>query len=84
LFDHRLAKLVVVRIREGGDFVKRDGGVERPPNTLPKTSSDARCSAGVLVEDRPVVGRDRVGASTARPGIATSARPSGLGAGAVA
>ena len=84
MFDHRLAKLVVVRIWEGGDFVKRDGGVERPPNTLPKTSSDACCMAGVFVEERPVVGRDCVGASTARPGIATLARPSGLGAGAVA
>jgi hypothetical protein len=41
LFDNRHAKLIVVRIREEGDFIERDGGVKRPPNTLPKMNSNA-------------------------------------------
>ena len=78
--------IVVVRIGEGWDWnwIERDGGVERPTNTLSKSGTDARLSTVILLANYPVVRRDRVGASSAIPWFAASARPSGLGAGAAA
>jgi hypothetical protein len=85
LFAPRV-NIVVVRIGEGWDWnwIERDGGVERPTNTLSKSGTDARLSTVILLANYPVVRRDRVGASSAIPWFAASARPSGLGAGAAA
>ena len=66
------------------DRIEWDGGIERPPNTLSKTGSNARRSTVVLLADHPVVGLNRVGASSAFPRVAALARPSCLGAGACA
>jgi len=66
--------------RHGGrariDRIERDLGVERPPNTLSKSGSDARQSTAILRADHPVVGLHRVGAASANPGVAASAWPS--------
>ncbi len=52
LIDLHHTKLVIVHIRERGDRPERDDGVERPSNTLPKFSSVALRSVGVLLADR--------------------------------
>ncbi len=83
-FNLRRINLVVARRGRGRGVIERDEGVERLSNTLPKTSSDARCSACILRSGGPIVGRNRVGALVARPGVAASAWPPCLGAGTVA
>ncbi len=54
------------------------------PNTLPKTSSNACCLAGILHSDGPIVACNRLGASVERLGITALAWPPCLGAGTVA
>jgi hypothetical protein len=83
-FDHRQVDLIVVCNARGRDIVEEDEGVERLTNTLPKTSSDARRSAGILDLDHPVVNRNRVCATVALPGIVALAWLPCLGTGTVA
>jgi len=60
------------------------GGVERPTNTLSKSSSDAARLTIVLFTDDPIERLHHVGAMAALAWVATVARPPCLGAGAVA
>ena len=84
MFDLHIQVIVVLIRERWNDRVERDGGFERLPNTLSKTGTNARHSTAILGEDHPVVGFNNVGASSALPRVTSSAKPSGLVAGAVA
>jgi len=73
-----VVRLSIVNSEEG------KGGIERPTNTLSKSSSDAARLMIVLFTDDPVERLYHVGATAALTWVSTVARPPCLGAGAVA